>query len=52
MESIQKGTPPPIWEAKNALYPHNFPHQKYSKKSACLWVEKISEKFVGKMFRG
>lgn len=52
MESMQKGIPPPIWEAKNALYPHNFSHQKYSKKSAYPWAEKISEKICGKMFRG
>ena len=51
MESIQKGIPPPIWGAARAFYPHNFSHQKYSKKSAYPWVEKISEKICGKMFR-
>lgn len=43
---------PPIWGAARALCPHNFSHQKYSKKSAYPWVEKISEKICGKMFRG
>ena len=33
LESIQKGTPPPIWEVPSAFYPHNFSHQKYRKKS-------------------
>ena len=64
---MQQMTPPPYLGSKNALYPHNFSHQryekkslgkshnfshqKYSKKSACPWVEKISEKICGKMFR-
>lgn len=59
---------PPTWGAARAFYPHNFSrhksrkkfaprkhnfsHQKYSKKSAYPWVEKISEKICGKMFRG
>lgn len=68
MENHQQEDPPPIAGATSALHPHNFSHQKYekkslgkshnfshrkySKKSACLWVEKISEKICGKMFRG
>lgn len=52
IESMQQRTPPPIGGAASAFYPHNFSHQKYSKKSACPWVEKISEKICGKMFRG
>ena len=43
IESIQKRTPPPIWGATSALYPHNFSHQKYSKKSACLWEKKFGK---------
>ena len=31
-EPTKKDTPP-IWEATSAFYPHNFSHQKYSKKS-------------------
>ena len=47
IDSIQKGIPPPIGGATRALYPHNFSHQKYSKKSACLMLEKFSEIFSG-----
>ncbi len=43
-------TPPPIGGAASAFYPHNFSHQKYSKKSACHWVKKFRKKFVGKCF--
>lgn len=46
IENLQQRTPPPICGAASALYPHNFPHQKYSKKSACLW-----EKNFGKNLR-
>ena len=63
-----RDTPPPICGATSALYPHNFsrhksrkkfaprkhnfPHQKYSKKSACLLGKKFRKKFVGKCFGG
>ena len=66
MESIQQGTPPPIWGAARALYPHNFSHQKsrkkfaprkhnfshqkYRKKSPWSDWKKFRKKFVGKCF--
>lgn len=65
---IKEGTPPPFAERQVPFIPiifraikvekkfaprkHNFSHRKYSKKSACLWLEKFSEIFYGRMFRG
>lgn len=44
--------PPPYLGSKNALYPHNFSHQKYSKKSPWSDWKKFRKKFVGKCFGG
>ncbi len=52
MEGMQKGIPPPICGAARAFYPHNFPHQKYSKKSPWPDWKKFRKKFVGKCFGG
>ena len=43
---------PPHLGSKNALYPHNFSHQKYSKKSPWSDWKKFRKKFVGKCFGG
>ena len=51
-KGIKEGTPPPICGATSALHPHNFSHRKYSKKSACLWLENFSEIFSGECFGG
>ena len=45
-----QGTPPPIAGATNSLYPHNFSHQKYRKKSPWSDWKKFRKKFVGKCF--
>ena len=50
VESIQKGTPPPIWGATRAFSPHNFSHQKYRKKSPWSDWKKFRKKFAGKCF--
>ena len=47
-----KGTPPPIRGAARALHPHNFSHQKYSKKSPWSDWKKFRKKFAGKCFGG
>ena len=68
IESMQKGTPPPIGGAASALYPHNFSHRKYRKKFAqediifrtkntaksqpALGWKKFRKKFAGKCFGG
>ena len=49
-EPTKKDTPP-IWGATSALYPHNFSHQKYSKKSPWSDWKKFRKKFAGKCFR-
>ena len=33
VERAKSNHPPPIWGAASAFSPHNFPHQKYRKKS-------------------
>ena len=50
LESIRKGTPPPIWGATSAFYPHNFSHQKSRKKSPWQDWKKFRKKFAGKCF--
>ena len=50
MESAQKEIPPPIAGATSALYPHNFSHQKYRKKSPWSDWKKFRKKFAGKCF--
>ena len=50
VESIRKGTPPPIWGATSAFSPHNFSHQKSRKKSPWSDWKKFRKKFVGKCF--
>ena len=65
---MQQMTPPPYLGSKNALYPHNFSHQKsrkkfaprkhnfshqkYSKKSPWPDWKKIRKKFARKCFGG
>ena len=50
LESIRKGTPPPIWGATSAFYPHNFSHQKSRKKSPWQDWKKFRKKSAGKCF--
>ena len=51
MESMQKGTHPPIWGAEKPFTPIIF-RTKNTAKSRLGRLEKISEKICGKMFRG
>ena len=51
LESMQQRTPP-ICGAESAFYPHNFPHQKYRKKSPWSDWKKFRKKLVGKCFGG
>ena len=48
---MQQMTPtPPYLGSKNALYPHNFSHQKYRKKSPWSDWKKFRKKIAGKCF--